>query len=54
MDGIRKVQDRRFPFWFNFLDDLKQNSKGPEWIIDDIEFDVEIPNTRFSKVLLRK
>ena len=30
------------------------NSKGTEWIIDNIEFDVKIPSSRFSKALLRK
>ena len=54
MDGIKKVQGRWFPTRFIFRDELKQNSKGTEWIIDDILFDVEIPDSRFSKALLRK
>ena len=54
MDGIKKVQGRWFPTRFIFRDELKRNSKGTEWIIDDIEFDVDIPNSRFSKALLRK
>ena len=54
MDGIKKVQGRWFPSRFIFKDELKRNSKGTEWIIDDIQFDVEIPNSRFSKALLRK
>ena len=54
MDGIKKVQGRWFPSRFIFKDELKQNSKGTEWIIDDIQFDVEIPDSRFSKALLRK
>jgi len=54
MGGIKKVQGRRFPFWFNFKDKLKWNSKGTEWIIDDIQFDVETPDSRFSKSLLGK
>jgi len=54
MDGIKKVQGRWFPTRFIFRDELKRNSKGTEWIIDDIKFDVEIPNSRFSKALLRK
>jgi len=33
---------------------LKRNSKGTEWHIDDIEFDVDIPESRFSKAKLRK
>ncbi len=54
MDGIKKVQGRWFPSRFIFKDELKRNSKGTEWIIDEIAFDVDIPNSRFSKALLRK
>ena len=54
MDGIRKVQDRWFPTRFVFKDELKRNSKGTEWIIDDIAFDINIPDSRFSKARLRK
>ena len=54
MDGVKKVQGRWFPTRFIFRDELKRNSKGTEWIIDDIKFDVEIPDSRFSKALLRK
>jgi outer membrane lipoprotein-sorting protein len=54
MDGIKKVQGRWFPTRFIFRDELKRNSKGTEWIIDDIEFDVKISDSRFSKALLRK
>ena len=54
MDGIKKVQGRWFPSRFIFKDELKRNSKGTEWIIDEIEFDTDIPDSRFSKSLLRK
>ena len=54
MDGIKKVQRRWFPSRFIYKDELKRNSKGTEWIIDEIEFDVNIPESRFSKALLRK
>ena len=54
MDGINKVQGRWFPSRFIFKDELKRNSKGTEWIIDKIEFDTDIPDSRFSKALLRK
>ena len=54
MDGIKKVQGRWFPSRFIFKDELKRNSKGTEWIIDEIEFDTDIPDSRFSKALLRK
>ena len=54
MDGIKKVQGRWFPSRFIFKDELKRNSKGTEWHIDDIEFDVDIHKSRFSKAKLRK
>ena len=54
MDGIKKVQGRWFPTRFIFKDELKRNSKGTEWIIDKIEFDSEIAESRFSKARLRK
>ena len=54
MDGIKKVQGRWFPSRFIFKDELKRKSKGTEWLIDDIEFDVDIPKSRFSKAKLRK
>ena len=54
MDSIKKVQGRWFPTRFIFKDELKRNSKGTEWVIEDIQFDVDIPSSRFSKALLRK
>ena len=54
MDGIKKVRDRWFPTRFIFKDELKKNSKGTEWIIDDIAFDTDIPDSRFEKAMLRK
>ena len=54
MDDIKKVQGRWFPSRFIYKDKLKRNSKGTEWLIDEIEFDTDIPESRFSKALLRK
>ena len=54
MDGIKKIQGRWFPSRFIFKDELKRNSKGTEWVITDIQFDVEIPEQIFSKAALRK
>ena len=54
MSGVRKVQDRWFPSQFIYKDELKRNSKGTEWIIDEIAFDVNISQSRFSKIMLRK
>ena len=54
MADVKKIQGRWFPSRFNFKDELKRNSKGTEWVIDDIQFDIHIPKSRFSKALLRK
>ncbi len=54
MDGIKKVQGRWFPTRFIFKDELKRNSKGTEWIIGEIQFDTDIPPSRFEKGRLRK
>ena len=54
MEGIKKIQGRWFPSRFVFKDELKRNSKGTEWVIDDIRFNVDIPDSRFSKSKLRK
>jgi len=54
LNGIKKVQGRWFPSKFIYKDELKRNSKGTEWIINNIEFNKKIPPSRFSKALLRK
>ena len=54
MYGIKKIQGRWFPSRFIFKDELKRNSKGTEWVIDEIAFNVDIPDSRFKKGLLRK
>ena len=54
LHGIKMVQGRWFPSKFVYKDELKRNSKGTEWIIDNIEFNKKIPDSRFSKALLRK
>ena len=54
MSNIKKTQGRWFPFHYKFKDALKRNSRGTEWIINEIEFDNEISESRFSKALLRK
>jgi len=48
------MEGRWFPSKFVYKDELKRNSKGTEWIIDNIQFNKKIPNSRFSKALLRK
>ena len=54
LEGIKKIQGRWFPSKFVYKDELKRNSKGTEWVIDNIEFNKKIPDSRFSKALLRK
>ena len=54
LEGIKKIEGRWFPSKFVYKDELKRNSKGTEWIIDNIEFNKKIPDSRFSKALLRK
>ena len=54
LEGIKKIEGRWFPSKFVYKDKLKRNSKGTEWIIDSIQFNKKIPNSRFSKALLRK
>ena len=54
MDGVKKIQGRWFPSRFNYKDELKRNSKGTEWLIEDVVFDTEIPEARFEKAILRK
>ena len=48
LKGIKKIQGRWFPSKFVYKDELKRNSKGTEWIIDNIEFNKKIPDSRFS------
>ena len=54
MDQIEKIGDRWFPMRFIFKDELKKNSKGTEWKIIKIQFDVDIPQDMFTKSNLRK
>ena len=54
MDGVKKIQDRWFPARFLYKDELKRNSKGTEWVIEDISFDMNVPSNRFTKSMLRK
>ena len=54
LEGIKKIEGRWFPSKFVYKDELKRNSKGTEWIIDNIQFNKKIPKSRFSKASLRK
>jgi len=50
---VVKIGKRWYPKRMIFKDVLKKG-KGTEFIIDDIQFDVNIPESRFSKAALRK
>ena len=54
LSDINKIKGRWFPSKFKFKDELKKNSTGTEWIIEKIEFDTDIKESRFTKALLRK
>ncbi len=53
LSDIRKIEGRWFPFKIVFKDMLKTGD-GTEFIIEDIHFDVEIDEVRFTKASLRR
>ncbi len=53
INEVFQIGKRWYPKNMVFKDVLKKG-KGTEFIIDSIEFDVEIPESRFSKAALRK
>lgn len=53
VDDIMQVEGRWYPKVWVFKDELKRDSEGTEWIVDEISFDVEIPESRFSRAALR-
>jgi len=53
INEVFKIGKRWYPKNMVFKDVLKKG-KGTEFIIDNIEFDVEIPEAKFSKAALRK
>jgi len=53
MEEVMQVADRWIPKKMIFKDALSEGS-GTEFIIDEIEFDVKIPQNIFSKASLRK
>ena len=54
MKDVRKIDNRWFPFHYQFKDELKKNSKGTEWVIQEVKFNEDISLSRFSKAFLRK
>ncbi len=53
INEVMEVKGRYYPKSITFKDVLKKG-KGTEWIIDEIDFDVEIPKNKLSKASLRK
>ncbi|MFW5644517.1 MAG: outer membrane lipoprotein-sorting protein [Bacteroidota bacterium] len=53
LSDIRKVEGRWFPFKIVFKDMLKTGD-GTEFIIEEIEFDADIDEVRFTKASLRR
>lgn len=53
LSDIRKVEGRWFPFKIVFKDMLKTGD-GTEFIIEEIQFDVDIDEVKFTKASLRK
>ncbi|UCH62305.1 MAG: outer membrane lipoprotein-sorting protein [Fidelibacterota bacterium] len=53
-EEVMQVEGRWYPKVWVFKDELKRNSKGTEWIIDEIAFNQPIPEAQFAKAALRK
>ena len=53
-EEVMRVEGRWYPKVWIFKDELKRDSRGTEWIIDEIVFDDPIPASRFAKAALRK
>jgi hypothetical protein len=47
------IENRWYPRRMLFKDMLKEG-KGTEFIIEEIEFNIDIPDYRFSKAALRR
>jgi outer membrane lipoprotein-sorting protein len=53
LSNIVQIDNRWYPKHILFKDMLK-DGKGTEFMIDEIEFNIEIPEYRFSKASLRR
>ena len=53
LSDVVEIKNRWYPKYMLFKDMLKEGA-GTEFIIEDIEFDVDIPEYRFSKAALRR
>ena len=54
LSDIVNIDGRKYPRKILFKDELKSGGRGTEWIVDEIEFDVDIPDIKFSKASLKK
>jgi outer membrane lipoprotein-sorting protein len=52
LSDVEKIEGRWFPTRMVFRDNLKKG-KGTEFIIDEISFDVDIPEHLFTKAMLK-
>ena len=46
---FKKINSKWVPTHLVFKDELKRNSKGTEWIVEDIELNIHIPENRFRR-----
>jgi outer membrane lipoprotein-sorting protein len=53
LSNIVQIENRWYPLHILFKDMLKEG-KGTEFIVEEIEFDVDIPEHQFSKATLRR
>lgn len=53
LSDVVEIENRWYPKYMLFKDMLKEG-EGTEFIIEDIKFDVDIPDYRFSKAALRR
>ncbi len=53
MTDIKKISGRWYPTKMNYKDMLK-DGKGTDFVVLEIEFDVEIPPYKFTKASLKK
>ena len=53
LSDVVEIDNRWYPKHILFKDMLKEG-KGTEFVVEDIQFDVDIPENRFSKAVLRR
>lgn len=51
--NVTQIEGRWYPRYIHFKDELK-DGKGTEYFIDSITFNIKIPDSTFSKAMLKK